>query len=85
MFLDYQTHRVAFECKFANVPRSSRAFYNAAEDVAPERVWMVTPETERFERSDWAPVCRLLDVNVAERDAGWAIVDTWPNYVIRGS
>ena len=51
LVMDFRDRRLAFECKFSEAPTLTKGFFAAVADVQPERTYVVTPGTERYE---WA-------------------------------
>ena len=62
LVLDFRRDRWAFEIKFSNAPTLSRGFYNALEDITPERTYIVTPSAMRYVDKSGAVVIGLVEL-----------------------
>jgi uncharacterized protein len=61
MLLTPRNERICIEIKYANAPIISRGFFNCIEDLAPARAYVITPEAERYQRSDGVVIIGLFE------------------------
>ncbi|HRF38979.1 MAG TPA: ATP-binding protein [Saprospiraceae bacterium] len=47
-----RSEKVCIEIKAANAPKISRGFHHSVADLQPEHQYVITPESERYQRSD---------------------------------
>jgi predicted AAA+ superfamily ATPase len=61
VLLTPRSGKVCIEIKYANAPRISRGFYHSVEDLKPERSYLITPDSESYQRSDGIQIINLYD------------------------
>ncbi|MCC7464705.1 MAG: ATP-binding protein [Saprospiraceae bacterium] len=58
--------KICIEIKYANAPKISRGFYNCIEDLNPERSYVITPDSESYQRSDGIRIVNIYDFLTVE-------------------
>lgn len=53
--------KIAIEIKFSNTPTISKGFYQSIADIKADASYVITPASERLERSGGVEVCSLRD------------------------
>ncbi len=56
-----RNERVCIEIKYSNAPAISRGFFNCIEDLKPAHSFVITPESEKFRRSDGVVVVGISE------------------------
>ncbi len=60
--VERRRERFAFEIKFSSAPKVTRGFWQACDDVAPAKVYIVAPVRERFPYADGVEVLPVADL-----------------------
>jgi predicted AAA+ superfamily ATPase len=58
--------KICIEIKYANAPKISRGFYNCIEDLNPERSYVITPDSESYQRTDGIRIVNIYDFLTVE-------------------
>jgi predicted AAA+ superfamily ATPase len=61
LLLTPRSERVCIEIKYANTPSISRGFHISLEDLKPDRRYVITPDSESYQRSDGIRIVNLYD------------------------
>ena len=61
LLLTPRSERVCIEIKYANTPSISRGFHISLEDLKPDRCYVITPDSESYQRSDGIRIVNLYD------------------------
>ncbi len=63
--VEYGRERLAFEIKFSSAPKVTKGFWQACEDVAPTKAYIVAPVRERFPFAGGVDVLSITDLPAA--------------------
>lgn len=61
LLLSSRNEKICIEIKYANAPVISRGFFNCIEDIKPTHAFIITPETERYSRSDGVTIIGIFE------------------------
>jgi predicted AAA+ superfamily ATPase len=61
-----RSKKICIEIKYANAPNISRGFYTSIEDLKPERSYVITPDSESYQRSDGVRIVNIYDFLTVE-------------------
>jgi predicted AAA+ superfamily ATPase len=66
LLLTSRNERVCIEIKYSNVPAVSRGFFNSLADLKPEHAYVITPESEKYRRSEAVTVVGVSEFLTVE-------------------
>ncbi len=68
LVLDKGAHRISIECKASNAPKVTKGFWNAVNDIQPDRTYVISPVKEPFPLDENIMVCSLAHFLEKETD-----------------
>ncbi len=61
-----RSKKICIAIKYANAPKIPRGFYTSIEDLKPERSYVITPDSESYQRSDGVRIVNIYDFLTVE-------------------